>query len=131
MTSDPTYQWKQVSDGNSDVYVLWNAPVRVQGRIFVFGQAESGVEAIAPIVEGEMVKGAGDGDGDRDGDNGGVDGTTSGSDIDSKRVEVALLTGDSQHMCQIQRTRDRNVPVSSVPPIYHAERLYGLVRCRC
>ena len=48
-----------------------------------------------------MVKGAGDGDGDRDGDDGSMDGTTSGSDIDSKRVKVALLTGDSQHMRQI------------------------------
>ena len=52
--------------------------------MFKFGQAESGVEAIVPIVEGETVEGAGDGDGDRDGDDGGVDGTTSGSDVDSK-----------------------------------------------
>ena len=75
-----------------------------------------------------MVEGAGDGDGDRDGDDGGMDGTTSGGDVDSKRVEVALLTGDSQHMHQIRRTRDRNVPVSSVPPIYLADRPFGPVR---
>ena len=96
----PTVRWRRVSPGDGDVYVLWNAPIEALGRTFEFGQAESGVEAIAPIVEGETVEGAGNGDGDRDGDDGSVDGTTSG-DVDSKRVEVALLTGDSQHMRQI------------------------------
>ena len=43
VTSNPTYQWKQVSDGNGDVYIPWNVPVRAQGQIFVFGQAESRV----------------------------------------------------------------------------------------
>ena len=81
---------------------------------------------IALSVEGERaVKG----DGDRDSDDrgvGNVDGTTSGGDVDSKRVEAALLAGDSQRMHQNRRTRNSNLPMSSVPPIRLAERLNGL-----
>ena len=99
--SESTRRWRRVSVKDVDIYIPWNVPIEALGQTFEFGQAESGVEAIAPIVEGETVEGAGDCDGDRDGDDGSVDGTTSGSDIDSKQVEVVLLTGDSQHMRQI------------------------------
>ena len=73
-----------------------------------------------PSVKGDGNRSGGDGvDGD-------VDSATSGGDVDSKRVKAVLLTGDSQHMCQIRRTRHRNSPVSSMPPIYPTERLNRL-----
>ena len=96
--SNPTYQWKRVSDGNGDVYVPWNAPVRAQGRIFAFGEVESGEKAIAPSLEGERTVG-GDGDPNGgDGDSGDGDGTASGNGIDSSRVKAVWLAGESQHM---------------------------------
>ena len=95
-------------------------PVEALGRTFAFGEAESGDEAIAPSVEGER---AGDDDGD-------MDGMTSSDDVDSKRVEAALLAGDSQHTRQSRRTGNGDLPVSSMPPIYPADRPYGPVRWR-
>ena len=41
--SEPTDQWKQVSTGDRGGYILWNVPVRVQGRTFEFGEVESTV----------------------------------------------------------------------------------------
>ena len=103
------------------MYVPLNAPIETASRTFAFGRLESGEEAIAPRdVEG---------DGDRDGDDGGVgdlDGTTSGGNVDSKRVKAALLAGDSQRMRQNRRTRNGDLPMSSMPPIRLAERLNGL-----
>ena len=75
-------RWKGVSAEGVDVYLPWDAPIEALGRTFEFRQAESGVEVIAPIVEGETVEGAGNGDGD-DGGDGDVDGTTSGDTVDS------------------------------------------------
>jgi len=112
-----TVRWRKVSVDGSDVYVPRNAPIDTTNRRIVFGRVESGVEAIAPNVEGER---AGDGDGDGDGDNGDVgdvDGTTSGGDSDSIRVEAALLAGESQRVRYSQRIRTGNLPVSSGPPI--------------
>ena len=103
------------------MYLPWNAPVEALGRTVAFREVESGVEAIAPKVEGEN---AGIGVGDRDGDEGGMDGTTSGGGIHSIRVNAALLAGDSQHMHQSRRIRNGDLPVSSVPPIYLADRPY-------
>jgi len=99
LTPKRTYQWRRVSVSDGDVYVPWNAPVVVietANQIFAFGEVESRVEAIAPSVESER---AGDGDGNGYGDDGGdgdVGDTTSGGGVDSKRVEAALLAGDSQ-----------------------------------
>ena len=118
--------WRGVSIDDIDVYIPLNAPIEVPRRRIVFGQVESRDMVIALSVEGERaVKG----DGDRDSDDrgvGNVDGTTSGGDVDSKRVEAALLAGDSQRMHQNRRTRNSNLPMSSVPPIRLAERLNGL-----
>ena len=106
------YQWRKVSTGNIDVYTPWNVPIEVLGRTFAFGQPEGREEAIAPRdVEGN---------GNRDGNDRGVgnlDGTTSSGDVDSRRVEAALLAGDSQHMCQNRRMWNSDLPMSSVPPI--------------
>jgi len=126
-------RWRRVSADGIHVYVPWNVPIEVLGtasRKIVFGRAESGDEAIAPSVEGER---AGDGDGDGygdDGDDGDEGDTTSGGDVDSFRVEAALLAGDSQLERQSRRTRPGNLPVSSVPPTYRERRPYGLVRRR-
>ena len=96
-TPKPTIGWKKVSAGGIDVYVPQNAPIEAASRIFVFGRAEGGDEAIAPSVEGER---AGEGDGGGYGDDGDVGDTTSGGDVDSKQVEAALLAGDSQRVRQ-------------------------------
>jgi len=130
-TPKPTSRWKQVSAGDTDMYVPWNAPVEALGtasRRITFGQAESGDEAIVPSVKSERAGEWNGGDGRQNGDIGDVDGTTSGGDIDSKRVEAALLAVGSQHMCQSRRTQNNDLPMSSWPPIQHAERPYGLVR---
>ena len=132
-TPKPTSRWKQVSAGDSDVYVPWNVPVEALGtasRRITFGQAESGDEAIAPSVESERAGEWNGGDGRRNGDVGDVDGTTSGGDIDSKRVEAALLAVGSQHTRQSRRTRNNDLPMSSWAPIQHANHPYGLVRRR-
>jgi len=81
-----------------------------------------------PSVKGERAgEGDGNGNGD-DGDIGDMNGTTSGSNADSIRVEAVLLAAKSQYMHQSQRTRNNDLPVSSWPPIQHAERPYGPVR---
>ena len=110
------------------MYVPLNAPIEALGTMnqtFAFGEVKSGEEAIAPSFECE---GAGDGDGDQNRDDSSVGGTTSGGGIHSIQVNAALLAGDSQHMCQSQRTRNGNLPVSSGPPTSPAECLYGGVR---
>ena len=118
-------RWRKVNGGDVDVYAPWDVPIKVSkttSRRIVFGRVKSGDTVFAPSVKGERVV---EGDGNQsggDGVDGDVDGATSGGDIDSKRVEAALLTGDSQHMRQIRRTRHRNSPVSSMPPIYPTER---------
>ena len=72
------------------MYLPWNTPVEVLGRMLAFGEVESRDEGIVPRdVEGERV-----GIGDRDGD-GDRDGTTSSSSVDSTRVNEALLAGTS------------------------------------
>ena len=119
---------KWISIGDGDLYIPWNMPVEVletMSRVIVFRQVESRDEAIAPSVKGKKV---GDGDGRQSGDDGDVDGTTSISDIDSERVGAALLAVGSQHLHQSQRTGDNDLPVSSGPPIQHADHPYGLVR---
>ena len=106
-TAMRTYQWRRVSVEDVDIYLPWNTPIVVPRRRIVFGEAESGDEAIAPRFEGE---GAGKGNGDRNGDGGddGGDGdeggTTSGSSVDSVRVNSAQLAVKSQYMRQGRRT---------------------------
>ena len=131
-TPKSTNRWRKVSIDDGDVYVPWNAPIEVLGtanRRIVFGRVESGVEGDQRSVEGKR---AGDGDGDGDGNegDGDVGDTTSGGDIDSKRVEEALLAGESQRVRYSRRIRTGNSPVSSQPPIQSARRPYGLVRRR-
>ena len=99
-TAKPIGQWRKVSAGDREVYVLWNASIEASGQTFEFRQFESIEEAIVPKVEG---KGAVSGDGDRDGDDDGEGGTTSNGHADSSRVEEALLAGDSQYKCQGRR----------------------------
>jgi len=132
-TPEVARRWRKVSIGGGDVYVPCNAPVEALGtanRRIVFGRVESGVEAIAPSLEGER---AGHGDGDGYGDDGGdgdVGDTTSGGNSDSIRVEAALLAGDSQLKRQSRRIQTGNLPVSSVPPIQSERRPHGLIRHR-
>ena len=134
VTPKPAYQWKRVSNGDSDMYIPWNAPVKALGRTLALREAESGDEVIAPRNAKEAAEGAGDGDGDQNGDggdNGGdgdVDSTTSGGDANSTRVKAALLAAGSQHMRQDQQTRSKNLLVSSGPLTHHSECPYGLVR---
>ena len=104
--------------------------------MFAFGQAEDADQAIAPNLKraGEVIvpnvgETARDGNGNGDGDNGDVDSTTSSGDINSNRVEEALLAVESQYMCQGQRTRNSDLPMPSEPPVQPAERPYRLVRC--
>ena len=94
---EPTYRWKRVSNGDGGVYVPWNVPVRAQGQTFEFGEVESAGGWIMVDIEGET-----DGDGDRSGDGRGgrMDGTTSGSGVDSTRVNAVLLAIESQHANQ-------------------------------
>ena len=88
-SSEPIYRWRRVSIEYINVYILWNAPVEAQGQTFSFGQLESGVEAIAPDIEGKMAEGAGDSSGNQNGNDGndGGDGnegsTMSSGGIDS------------------------------------------------
>ena len=60
-TAKPIGQWRKVSAGDREVYVLWNASIEASGQTFEFRQFESIEEAIVPKVEG---KGAVSGDGD-------------------------------------------------------------------
>jgi len=80
---------------------------------------------IVPSIKGKK---GGDGDGRRSGDDGDMDGTTSSGNVNSERVEATLLAVGSQHLRQSRRTGDNDLPVSSGPPVQHADRLYGLVR---
>ena len=121
---EPIIQWKRVSIDDVDIYLPWDAPVEVTSRTLTFGEVESGDTAIAPSVEGER---ACDSNGDPSSDG---DGTMSGSSIDSNRVNAALLAEKSQHMSQTRRIRDGDSPVSSKPPIQHADHPNGLVRWR-
>ena len=115
------------------MYLPWNAPVEALGRTLAFGEVESGDEVIAPSVEGER---ACDGNGDQngnDGDDGGdgdKGGTMSGGGMDSMRVKAALLAAENQYMCQNRGTRSDGLPMSSMPPIHHAECPYGGIRPR-
>ena len=121
-----------VSASSTNVYVPLDVPIEPTSRTFAFRELESGEMVIVPNVEGER---AGDGDGDRNGDgsddggDGDVDGMTSGGDVDSTRVEAALLAAGSQHMCQDQQTRSKNLLVSSGPLTHCSEHPYRLVRC--
>ena len=123
--SDPTYQWKRVSNGNSDVYVPWNAPVRAQGRIFAFRELKSRDEAIAPSVEGKR---ACDGDGDQNGGDGSLDGgdvngdgTASGGNVNSTQVDGVQLAGEAGQHERSNAQIKTNIPVSPRPPIQHTE----------
>ena len=60
-----------------------------------------------------------------------MDGTTSGSGVHLTRVKTALLAEESQHMHQTRGTQSNNLPMSSEPPIHHANHLYGPTRHRC
>ena len=116
------------------MHLLWNAPVEALSQTFAFGQLESGDKAIAPDVGSERAEDGngnrnGNGNGNRYGDDGDGDDTTSGSSIDSNRVNAALLAEESQHMRQTRGTGDKDLPVSSRPPIRLTEHPYGLVRC--
>ena len=68
MTPKCSCRWRRVGIGDIDVYLPQNIPIEALGRTLVFREAESRVEAIAPMVEGEN---AGVGAGDRDEDDGG------------------------------------------------------------
>jgi len=127
-TPEPTYQRKRVSTGDRDTYIPSNTPVEAVGtanRMFAFGQVESAGEGMTGNAVDET---AGDGDGNRNGGDGDVHGTTSSGHIHLKRVKKALLAIDSQLKRQSQRTRNNDLPVSSIPPIQPAERPYEPAR---
>ena len=126
-TAKSIHHWRKVSVDGGNVYLPWNVPIEVLGRTFAFGEVESRGEAIAPGSEGETAQRAGDGDGDRDSKDDGKEGTTSGGDVDSTRVEAALLAGRSQHVQQSQRMQNGDSPVLPRPSTSHADCLNGLV----
>ena len=133
--SKRTYRWKQVSIGDVDVYVPQNAPVEALGttnRTIVFGRVETvcegRVKAIALSVKSER---AGDSNSDLNRSDGDVGDTTSGGGVHSARVKAALLAVGSQHMYQSRRIQNGDLPMSSVPPIHHTDRLNGLVIPQC
>jgi len=112
-------RWRKVSIGGGAVCVPLNTPIAVPTRQIVFGRVESGVEAIAPIVESERAC-----DGDGDGED-----AESGGNVDSQRVEGARLSTESQHVCLHQKSQE-NSPASSRPPVQHERHPNGLVRRR-
>jgi len=57
-----------------------------------------------------------------------VNGMTSNVSVDSKRVKVAQLATDSQHMRSSQISRRYNLPVSFWPPIQPTDQPYGPAR---
>ena len=121
-----TCRWRRVSIVVINIYVLLNVPVAVPSQKFVFGQVECRDERMAR----ELEEKAGDGEGDRNGGNGDVDGTTSGSSVNSIRVEASRLATKSHHIRYSRRTQDQDLPVSPGPPTYYAERPNGLVKRR-
>ena len=50
-----TRRWRKASVDDIDVYVLWNVPVEAPGQTLAFRLFESGVEVIAPRIEGERA----------------------------------------------------------------------------
>ena len=96
-------------------------PLGIVSQVFALGRVKSANEPIAMIVESEMAGGSDD---ERNGGNSGVDGTTSSGNVDSMRVKTMQLAAGSQHMCQSHRMQDRDLPVSSGPPIYPPENPY-------
>ena len=110
-TPEPIRRWRKVSVEDTDVYLPWDVPVEVPSRTFAFGQVEDADQAIAPNLEraGEAIapnvgETAHNGNGDGDGDDGDMDGATSSGDVNSNRVEEALLAVESQYMRQGRRT---------------------------
>ena len=55
-TPESTYQWRKVSINNIGAYVLRSVPVEALGRTFEFGEAQSGVKAVAPSIDSGDVK---------------------------------------------------------------------------
>jgi len=71
---------------------------------------------------------AGNGDGRWNGGDSDVNGTTSSSNVDSTRVEAALLATDSQQTRSHLITQNNDLPVSFWPPIQPADRPYRPAR---
>ena len=92
-TPESTYQWRKVSIDNIGAYVPRSMPAEALGQTFAFGEAQSGVEAIVPSIDGRDVK---ERAGSRNRGNGDVDDMESGSNIDSQQVEGAQLSRESQ-----------------------------------
>ena len=67
-------------------------------------------------------------DGNRNGGDGDVGDTTSGGNVNSSRVEAALLAAESQYMRYSRRKRNGDSPVSSGPPTSCADCPYRLAR---
>ena len=128
-TPKSSYRWRKVSVDNIDAYVPRSVPVEALGRTFAFGEAQSGVKAIAPSIDGRDVKErASDGDNDRNGDDGDGDGTASSGNVDSTRIGGVQLAGEAgQHKCPNAEYK-RNVPMPSRPPVRPPERPFGPVK---
>ena len=116
-----------VSIDDINIYVPWNTPVEVPGRMFAFGRFEGGDQGMAVR---NVEQRAGDSDGGRNRGDGSMDGTTSGGSIDLIQVKAVLLATESQYMRYSQRKRNGGSPVSSEPPTYPAERPYRPVKHR-
>ena len=123
-TPKHSYQWRKVSVDDAEVYAPLNMLIDTPSRNFVFGQVEGRDKVIVPNVKQR----AGDGDGNQNGGDSDVHSTTSSGHVDSSRVEKVLLAIDSQLKRQSRRTRNGNLPVSSMPPIPHAECPYRCIR---
>ncbi|KIM58081.1 hypothetical protein SCLCIDRAFT_28351 [Scleroderma citrinum Foug A] len=100
-TPKSTYQWRKVSINNIGAYVLRSVPVEALGQTFEFGEAQSGVKAVVPSIDGRDVK---ERAGDKNGDDGDGDNTESNSNVDSQQVEGVRLSTETTHP-----TRKRSV----------------------
>ena len=127
----PIRQWRKVSAGDGEVYILWDAPIEALGRTLAFGEVESGRDkAIVPSLEGERAGngngGQREGDGDESSDG---DGMASSGNVNSSQVDGVRLAAEAgQH--EGPNAEMKNVPVSPRTPTDRPERPYGDVRHR-
>ena len=121
-------QWKHISNHGNGGYAPQNGPIEGLGtriRKFVFGRSLEVLgmdESVEASVEGERDGGK---DEECDGD---VDGTVSGDDVDSKQVEAARLTAESQQTRNNARIQQNDLPVSPGKPAHSRIPCHGVPR---
>ena len=119
---------KQVSNHGNDEYAPQNMPIEdLETRIrkIVFGRNLEILESLEDIEASVEVEKDCGRDDDCDGD---VDGTVSGGDIDSKQVEAARLTAESQQTRNNARIQQNDLPVSPGQPAHSRIPFHGVPR---